>query len=423
MKPNSFPISALASLGILISSAFAADWPGWRGADRTGISAEKGLLTEWPEEGPPLLWQTDGCGKGFSSIAVADGRIFTLGRPEGKDGECLIAKSEKDGNVLWTTAFGTSGESNGTPVVDGDRVYGVGKDGDLVCCNVATGDKLWSKRFDKDFGGKMMSGWGYSECPLVDDDRLLCTPGSKEAMIVALDKLTGKEIWRSAMPKELGDRGKDGAGYSSIVISTGGGVKQYVQLTGRGLVSIRASDGKYLWHYNAVANDTANISTPIVSGDHVFCSTGYGTGSALLKLSKEGNGIKAEEQYFLKSQKLQNHHGGMVLIDGHIYCGHKHNEGFPICVRMEDGEVAWGGKTRGEGKGSAAVVAADGHLIFRYQSGEVVLIEATKEAYRIKGSFKPAFKDRESWAHPVVANGRLYLREQDKLMCYDLRKS
>ena len=172
-----------------------------------------------------------------------------------------------------------------------------------------------------------------------------------------------------------------------------------------------------------MANDNANIFTSVVSGDHVFCSTGYGTGSSLLKLSKEGEGIKTEEQYFLKSQKLQNHHGGMVLIDGHIYCGHKHNEGFSVYVRMRGGEVVLGGKTRGEGKGSAAVVAADGHLIFRYQSGKVVLIEATEKAYRIKGSFEPAFKDRESCTHPVVANGRFYLREQDKLMCYDLRKS
>jgi outer membrane protein assembly factor BamB len=423
MKSNALTARILLVTASLSSSALAEDWPGWRGSDRTGISAEKGLLAEWPKDGPPLKWQAEGCGKGFSSIAVADGRIFTLGRLKDKDAECMIAVSEKDGSPLWATAFGTAGESNGTPVVDSDRVYGVGKDGDLACFNVATGEKLWSKRFDKDFGGKMMSGWGYSECPLIDGDRLLCTPGSNKAMFVALDKLSGKELWRSAMPDSLGERGKDGAGYSGIVISNGGGLKQYIQMTGRGLIGIQASDGNYLWHYNAVANGTANISTPLVSGDLVFGSTGYGTGSALLKLSKDGDGIKADEQYFLKSQKLQNHHGGMVLIDGHVYCGHKHNEGFPVCVKLDDGEVVWGGKTRGEGKGSAAVTAADGNLIFRSQSGEVVLIQATPEAYRIKGSFTPAFKERESWAHPVVANGRLYLREQDKLMCYDLRKS
>jgi len=415
-------LTALGSLFLGLFSAYAADWPGWRGADRTGVSNEKGLLTAWPKEGPKLLWQMDGCGKGFSSVAVAGGRIFTLGRRKDKEAECLIAKSEKDGSELWVTAFGTSGESNGTPIVDGDHVYGIGRDGDLACFKAATGEKIWSRRFDKDFGGKMMSGWGYSECPLIDGDRLICTPGAQDAMIVALDKLTGKEVWRSEVPENLGDRGQNGAGYSSIVVSNGGGVRQYIQLTGRGIIGIRASDGQYLWHYNAVANGTANIPTPIVSGDFVFCSTGYGAGSALLKLSKTGDGIVVEEQYFLESQKLQNHHGGMILIDGYIYCGHKHNEGFPICVKLDDGEIAWGGDTRGEGKGSAAVTAAGGHLIFRYQSGEVVLIEATNEAYRVKGAFKPAFKDRESWAHPVVVNRRLYLREQDKLMCYDMRK-
>lgn len=421
-----FIVSASVCVAVSASTtllSLAVDWPGWRGLDRTGVSLEKGLLEEWPEGGPKQLWQVEGCGKGFSSVAVADGRIFTLGRHDGKDAECMIAKSEKDGSDLWATAFGTGGESNGAPVVDGDRVYGIGKDGDLACFNVVTGEKLWSKRFDKDFGGKMMSGWGYSECPLIDGDVLLCTPGAREAMIVALDKRTGKEHWRSAAPEDSGDRGQDGAGYSSIVISNGAGVKQYVQLTGRGMIGVRASDGKHLWHYNAVANDTANIPTPIVSGDHVFCSTGYGAGAALLKLASDGDGVAAEEVYFLESQKFQNHHGGMILIDGHIYAGHKHNEGFPICVKLDTGDVAWGGDTRGEGRGSAAITAAGGNLIFRYQSGEVVLIEATPEAYRIKGSFKPTFKEGESWAHPVVANGRLYLREQDKLMCYDLRKS
>ena len=415
--------AAFASLAaIFVVTAAGRDWPGWRGADRTGISNESDLLTEWPKDGPTLLWQKEGCGKGFSSVAIADGRIFTLGRPDDQKGECLIAKDEKDGGTLWVTPFGTAGESNAAPVVDGDRVYGIGKDGDLACFKVATGEKVWAVRFDKDFGGMMMSGWGYSECPLIDGDLIVCTPGGEDAVIVALDKLTGKERWRSAAPDDLGSRGKDGAGYSSIVVSNGGGTKQYVQLTGRGLISVRASDGKHLWHYNEVANDTANIPTPIVSDDYVFCSSGYGTGSALLKLSKDGEGVKAEEQYFLESQKLQNHHGGMILIDGYIYCGHKHNEGFPICVKMADGEIAWGGDTRGEGTGSAAITAAGGNLIFRYQSGQVVLIEATTEAYCIKGSFKPAFKDGESWAHPVVANGRLYLREQDQLMCYDLRK-
>jgi outer membrane protein assembly factor BamB len=236
---------------------------------------------------------------------------------------------------------------------------------------------------------------------------------------VALNKQTGEEVWRAKMPK-IGDKGKDGAGYSSIVISNGAGVKQYVQLVGRGVISVRASDGKFLWGYNPVANGVANIPTPLIKDDYVFCSTGYGTGSALLQLSKEGDGVKAEEKYFLDAKTLQNHHGGMVLLDGHVYCGHAHNEGFPICVELESGKVVWGGK-RGAGKGSAGVTYADGNFIFRYQSGDVALVGATTEGYQLKGTFKPAHIQGPSWAHPVVAGGKLYLREQDKLMCYDVK--
>ena len=242
-------------------------------------------------------------------------------------------------------------------------------------------------------------------------------------MIVALDKLTGKDVWRAKVQESaLGPKGKSGAAYSSIVVSHAAGVKQYVQLVGRGVIGIRASDGKFLWGYNGVANGTANIPTPIVSGDYVFCSTGYQTGSALLKLTKDGDGVKAEEKYFLDATKLQNHHGGMILKDGYIYCGHKHNNGFPICVEMETGKTVWGGEERGAGTGSAAVTYADGNLIFRYQSGEVALIEATPSGYKLKGSFKPAYISKNPcWAHPVVVGGRLFLREQEKLMCYDVR--
>ncbi len=267
-----------------------------------------------------------------------------------------------------------------------------------------------------------MSGWGYSESPLIDGDRLICSPGGKDAMIVALDKKTGNEIWACEVD-DLGEKGKDGAGYSTVVISEAAGIKQYVQLTGRGLIGVRAKDGKLLWNYNRVANGTANIPTPIVSGDHVFASTGYGTGAFILKLSKRGaTGVKAEEEYFLESNTLQNHHGGMIRIGDHLYTGHKHNEGFPICVEISSGDVLWGGDERGPGSGSAAITAVDGHLIFRYQNGIVALIEATPDEYRLKASFKPVHQEKESWAHPVVANGRLLLREQDKLMCYDLSK-
>jgi outer membrane protein assembly factor BamB len=251
---------------------------------------------------------------------------------------------------------------------------------------------------------------------------VIVTPGAPGALLVALDKRTGAEVWRAAAPR-LGEQGADGAGYSSVVISRGGGVEQYVQLTGRGLVSVRARDGKFLWGYNKVANDVANIATPLVKGNYVFASTGYGTGSVLLELQRDGDGVRANEVYYLPAKTLQNHHGGLVLIGEHIYGGHGHNRGHPICVEMATGKVAWGGE--GErashgGTGSAAVTAADGHLYFRYQNGRVVLIEATPSGLHVKGELAIPGVERPSWSHPVVAGGRLYLREQDHLYVYEL---
>ena len=240
-------------------------------------------------------------------------------------------------------------------------------------------------------------------------------------MMVALNKRTGEEIWRSA-PNEIGREGRDGAGYSSIIISHGAGVKQYVQLTGRGLIGVAAEDGRYLWGYNEIANTTANIPTAIISGNYVFSSTGYGTGAVLLRLVARGNGVAAEEVYFLDGPTLQNHHGGMVLVDGYLYGGHGNNKGLPICVRLSDGEVQWGGNIRGAGYGSAGVTYADGHIYFRYQSGVIALIEANPEEYRLVGKFTPEVVESPSWSHPVIVDGRLYLREQNSLMCYDIRK-
>lgn len=410
----------------LAAPAASPEWPQWRGPNRDAVAQESGLLKAWPEAGPPLAWKASGLGGGFSSLAISGGRIYTLGDLHGS--QQVVAMNLSDRKVAWTAKLGPVWEDEyggprGTPTVDGDRVYALGTEGDLVCLEAATGKEVWRKSLPRDFGGQVMSMWKWAESPLVDGDRLIVTPGVPAAMLVALDKKTGKEIWRAAVPS-LGEKGKDGAGYSSVVISNGGGVKQYVQLTGRGLVSVRAQDGKFLWGYNKVANNVANIATPVVKGDHVFTSTGYQTGSALLKLSKAGDGVQAEEVYFLPSKTLQNHHGGLVLIGDHIYGGHGHNRGYPICVEMASGKVAWGGEGADlghGGSGSAAVTAADGHLYFRYQNGRMVLIEARPQGYQVKGAFSIPDVNHPSWSHPVVLGGKLYLREQDNLYVYNLK--
>jgi outer membrane protein assembly factor BamB len=422
-------MKGLASIVLFVLLAFAnglpgaetsSDWPQWRGPARDGISREKGLLESWPEKGPELAWQTDGLGSGMASVVISGGKIFTLGNFKGQTK--LIALDQRNGKQLWISPVG-GGDPNCTPTVDGDLVFALGRNGDLVCCETATGKEVWRKSFPKDFGGKMMSGWGYSESPLVDGDWLICTPGAADAMIVALDKRTGKEIWKSAAPTDWGGkRGKDGAGYSSIVVSQGGGVKQYVQLTGRGLISVAAADGKFLWFYNKVANDTANIPTPIVRDDFVFCSSGYGTGAALLKLSKSDvSSVRAEEVYFLKADDFQNHHGGMVLVGDYVYCGHGHNNGMPMCLELKTGKRMWE-KERGPGSGSAAVLYADGRLYFRYQNGIMALFEANPQQFKLVSQFKLASVKRESWPHPVIADGQLFIRDQDTLLVYKIKK-
>lgn len=420
----SAPAGPVAQAADVTSKRAQADWPQWRGPHRDGVSLETGLSHDWSRKAPPLVWKTTGLGEGYSSVSIAGSIIYTMGDRE--DDQYVIALAEKDGHELWRTRIGKSWQGGGyagprsTPTVDGRLLYAIGPHGDLLCLDAKTGQPQWQRNFKTDFGGLMMSHWGFSESPLVDGKRLICTPGGKDAAIVALDKLTGQEIWRSQLPASEGSK-REGAGYSSIVVSEGAGVRQYVQLMGRGLVSVRAGDGAFLWSYERVANKTANIPTPIVKGDYVFASTGYQTGSVLLKLVRTAQGVDAQEVYFLDSKTLQNHHGGLVLVGDYLYGGHGHKAGFPVCVDFLTGKVVWNGG-RGPGSGSAAVVYADGELYFRYENGTMALIDATPDAYHLRGTFEIPNVEKPSWPHPVVTGGRLYLREQDALLCYDVRK-
>lgn len=418
-----------AAAWLLATAVGADDWPQWRGHDRAGRSSETGLLREWPAGGPPRLWSAAGFGVGFSSLAVSDGRIFTLG--DLADGQYVLAARESDGTRLWKTRVGPVLEHEypgprSTPTVAGDHVYALGTEGDLVCVRAADGKEVWRRNILADFGGRQMryAGqhyWRISESPLVDGGRVIVTPGARSALLVALDRETGKEVWRTVAEADLGPKGDEGAAYSSAVISNGGGVRQYVQLVGRGAVGVEAASGRLLWSYNRIANGTANISTPLLSGDLVFVSTGYETGAALLGLGRAGGGgITATERYFLPSQTFQSHHGSMVLDDGVVYAGHGHNRGFPIAISLESGRILWG-PIRNAGQGSAAVVWAEGRVYFRYEKGQMLLVEASPTGYKERGSFQIPGVVRPSWSHPVIANGKLLLREQDQVHAYDLR--
>lgn len=420
-----FLLTTLSCL-FLTSPLISADWPQWRGPNRNGKLEGTGLKLDWTESQPKHLWTIEGMGKGYASVSIADGRLYTTGNIE--DGQAVVCVDVDSHKRVWATPLTNEPPKHGypgsrcTPTLDGDHCYVVTSSGQIVCLRAQDGEVVWRRDFKEDFGGKMMSGWGFSESPLVDGDWVLCTPGGNDAIVVALDKRTGKDVWRAAAG-DFGEAGRGGAGYSSIVISEAAGVKQYVQLVGKGVIGIRASDGTLLWHYNKVANGTANIPTPITYGDYVFASTGYGTGAALLKLEKSGSGVAANEEYFLNAKTFQNHHGGMIREGDYLYAGHQHNKGIPICLHLPTGEVKWMANLRNQEPkmdGSAAITAVDDRIIFRYQNGTIAIVVATPDKFQLKGTLVPEYQEGKTWSHPVVVDGKLFLREQDKLMCYEL---
>jgi len=421
-------MAAVVLTGIFLTgtaTAVVPDCPQFRGPHRDGKCGETGLLKQWPDGGLKLLWKIENLGKGYSTVSIAGGKIFTMGDFEAADSalQYVVAYDLKTQKRLWRAPVGPPHASGPrcTPTVDGDLVYAIGTSGDLVCVEAAAGKVVWRKNFVKDFGGKVMSMWKYCESPLVDGDKLVCTPGGTDATIVALNKKTGKLIWKCGIP-DIGERGKDGAAYSSIVVSEGGGVRQYVQIVGRGAVSVAADDGRFLWGYNKIANGTASITSPQVRGDYVFVTTCYGTGSALLKLSGDKGdkkSVKAKEVYFLSSKQFDNHHGGVVLVGDHLYGGAGQNRGAPTCLEFLTGKIVW--KAKAPAKGSAAVLYADGHLVFRYDKGPVFLFEATPKALKIKGRLDPPKAKGAAWPHPVIHDEKLYLRHYNLLMCYQLR--
>lgn len=413
------------SAGLLLaaSASRSADWPEWRGVRRDGVSTEKGLLKSWPAERPRLLWQMSGMGTGYSSVSIVGGKLYTMGDLPGSSGEkrqCVVAFDLATRKRLWATPIGKphSDGSRSTPTVKGGMAYVVNTDGDVVCLRVTDGGEVWRRSLERDFGGRMMSSWRYSESPLVDGNRVIVTPGVQSAAVVALDSKTGETIWRCAAG-DIGPNGADGAGYSSTVVAQVGSKRLYVQQYGRGVIGVEASSGRLLWSYNKVACRTANIMTPIVSDGYVFVSNAYRAGAACLRMTATANGVEAQEVYFIEPRTLQNHHGGLVAVAGYVYGGHGQNAGAPTCIELKTGKVMW--QTQSPGRGSAAVLYADGRLIFRYENGLVTLLEASPQRHSQVGSFEQPRMAGPAWSHPVVLDGKLYLRHNDALLCYDVK--
>ena len=388
-----------------LSLVTAADWPQWRGSQRDGKSPETGLIQKWPEGGPPRVWKAEGLGDGYSTVAVSQGRIFTLGQRG--DAEYVMALDEATGKKVWETAAGAPYHESrgdgprGVPTVEDDRLWAVTADGKLVCLETKTGKQIWRADFVKQFGGEIPH-WGYSESPLIDGEKVVVTPGGGGQSVVALDKSTGKLIWKSQ---------SDGAAYSSVSVATVGSIRSYVAFTASGAVGLRADNGELLWSYKKVANRTANVATPIVSGDRVFLSSDYGAGCALLKLEASGGGVKATEVYF--SREMKNHHATSILLNGYLY---GFNSSILTAMKWDDGEVAW--RDRSVGKGSA--VYADDHLIVVGENGKIALVKIGTDSYQEISRFAIELSGRPAWTHPIVANGNLYIRDQNVLYCHRL---
>jgi outer membrane protein assembly factor BamB len=414
MRSRLLACLGLLALAVVLLPARAEDWPQWQGVNRTAISPEKGLLQEWPKDGPPLAWKVTGLGGGYSTPTVAAGRIYGMGYQS--DNEVVWALDEKaEGKEVWRVTIAQAAKNVGypegsrcSPTVDGDRIYVEGVDGDVVCLQVADGKEVWHKNIRTEFKAGR-PGWGYSESPLIDGDKVIVTPGGKDATMVAYNKKNGELIWKAAVPQN------DAAHYSSAIIAEVSGVRQYIQFTNKGVVSVAATDGKFLWRYDHPHNGTANCSTPIYFDGQIFAASAYGTGGGAAKLTKDTDSWKADEVWFTK--KIENHHGGVVLIDGYLYGS---NQGLLTCLDWKTGEVKW--DSRAPGKGSIAF--ADGRIYYRNEGeGSISLVEATPEKYVEKGKFKqPERSNKNAWAHPVIANGKLYLRDQDLMLCYDIKQ-
>lgn len=413
-------LMGFAAVSLFAAAGHADDWPQWRGPRRDGVSQEKGLLAEWPKDGPRLLWSVADLGAGYSTPAVIGDRLYLMGN-EGLENEFVEARSVKNGQRDWSSRVGKVGNpkqepnypaARSTPSVEGMVLYALGSDGDLVCLETGAGKERWRKNLRTDFGGRP-GEWAYAESPLVDGEKLICTPGGANATLVALNKKTGDVIWSCAVP------GGDAATYASAIVVEVGGVRQYVQFLEKGLVGVDAKTGKFLWRYEKTAvGSPAVILTPLAEKDQIY-SGAFRAGGGLVKLKVNNGAVEPEQMYF--SPKLPIGVGGVVKVGDYFYGST--GQAF-LCVEFANGTVKWEDRALAP----AASCYADGRLYLHGENGDVALVEPTPEAYREKGRFTPPEQPKHAtamekpWAYPVVANGRLYIRDGGKLWCYDISK-
>jgi outer membrane protein assembly factor BamB len=402
----------MSRLGLVISLcccvvASAADWPQWRGPNRDGKSLETGLVASWPAGGPRVVWKAQGLGEGYSSFAVVGGRLYTQGQQGNQ--QFVLAIDANTGKQLWKTpsgrAFGNDKGNGprGTPTIDGNRLYALASDGMLLCLETETGKRIWGYNIGEKFGGSVPR-WGYSESPLIEGDRIIVTPGGRGASVVALNKATGDLLWKSQ---------NDAAGYSSAIPFDAGATRGLAVLTSDAAIGLDMKSGGLLWRYGKIANDVANAATPIVHNGHIYVSTDYGTGCALLKLTPDGGSVKAAEVYFNKD--MRNHYTTSVLVGEHLY-------GFSSAIftamNFMTGKVAWSHRSVGKGN----CIYAEARLYCLGEDGVMGLIDPTPAGYKEISRFEIPRGSNPTWTPPVIADGKLYLREQDNLYCYNIKR-
>lgn len=400
----------------------AQNWPQWQGSSRDGKSTETNLKLDWTEKKPPLLWSFREAGAGYSSPTIQNGILYCQGAANGDD--FAFALKAETGKLIWKQRLGDEfvmdrgNGPRGSVTVDGEKLYLIRGGGQIHCLSAKDGAILWQKDFRIDLGGEFMSrtDWGYSESPLVDGNLVICTPGGSQGTLAALDKNTGEVVWRSIGWTDTG-------GYSSVIVAEIDGIKQYIQLAKNGVAGISAKDGKLLWNVNVAGNRVAAIPTPVYHDNMVYATSGYGAGCACIRLKKEGDGFIADTLY--KNRNMSNHHGGVVLVDGYIY-GYSDGPGW-ICQNFVTGEKVWEYKdSKGPGKG--AVLYADGHLLcLEENTGTLVSAVASPVGWKETGRLEipersgvPSL-DKMVWTHPVIANGKLYIRDHNLLFCFDLK--
>ena len=396
------------TLGVLATfSLQGEEWPQWRGSQRDGISRETGLLRQWAREGPPLLWKTQGVGIGHSSVAIAQGRLFTMGAFE--DTESVVALNATTGEPLWATPLGMRFQDDqgdgprSTPTVVGNRIYALGANGDLSCLDVSTGRALWTRNVLSEFEAPNIAH-GLCESPLVVGNLVLVNPGAEGASVVALNRQDGSLVWKSL---------SDPASYSSAVQARLAGIPQVIFFTGLRAAGLDLYTGRLLWDYDRAANDIKiHVATPIVSGNRVFVSSDYGQGGGLVQLSAQEGKVAAREVYF--NREMKNHHASPILVNGYLY---GYSSAILTAMRFKDGEVGW--KHRSVGKGS--LLYADGHLYCLSEKGVVGLVEVSPQEYREKSRFQISTANF-TWSPLALAGGRLYLRDQDQIYCYDVKR-